>query len=348
MNRLTPLTQSRWFLPLLAFLLGLVLGLVVLGWYVFPVEWTNAAPRDLQAAWKETYVSMVADSFSISNEAAVAKQRLAGFDSKELGDILGKLISARQRENKNLEVARLQALAQATGIRVTLPAGAGGTPVPGATPTPGGAIESTSFLSGLLPIAGIFVLVVALIALGLLAFTRFRGRLTLPSFGRGEAGGAAAGPSTPTAGVAPTRAPGLGHHVATYALGQDNYDTSFSLETPRGEFLGECGMGISETIGDGKPDKVVAFDLWLFDKGDVRTITQVLMSEYAYNNPTLRSKLTAKGEPVLAQPGNRITLETVSLRVDAEITDVVYAATAGLAPRSHFQKLVVEMVPTTK
>jgi hypothetical protein len=74
--------------------------------------------------------------------------------------------------------------------------------------------------------------------------------------------------------------PPLGHFFTTYQLGEDTYDESFSIETPMGEFLGECGMGISETIGVGDPDKVTAFEVWLFDKSDIRTVTKVLMSQY--------------------------------------------------------------------
>ncbi|MGE5141102.1 MAG: hypothetical protein ACM3JD_16665, partial [Rudaea sp.] len=126
------------------------------------------------------------------------------------------------------------------------------------------------------------------------------------------------------------------------------YDTAFTLETPKGEFLGECGMGISETIGEGKPDKVTAFDLWLFDKTDVHTVTQILMSDYAFNDQNLRSRLAQKGELTLAEKGKHILLETATLRVDATIVDLVYASTPGLSPNSHFQKLIVEMVPVQK
>jgi hypothetical protein len=155
----------------------------------------------------------------------------------------------------------------------------------------------------------------------------------------------------PARSEAPAEAPvkgGLGRFVATYALGNDNYDTSFSLETARQEFLGECGMGISETIGEGKPDKVTAFDLWLFDKADVRTVTQILMSEYAYGDHSLRAKLSAKGQLVMAEKGKTIELETESLRLKAQVVELVYASDPNYPPNSHFQKLVVEILPALK
>jgi hypothetical protein len=140
----------------------------------------------------------------------------------------------------------------------------------------------------------------------------------------------------------------LGTFAATYKFGEDNYDTSFTLETTRGEFLGETGMGSSETIGEGKPDKVTAFDVWLFDKTDVRTVTQILMSEAAFNDQPTRQRLATKGELVLAEKGKTVRLETATLIVDCEIVDLVYASTPGLPPNSHFQKLIVEMVPSQK
>jgi hypothetical protein len=107
-------------------------------------------------------------------------------------------------------------------------------------------------------------------------------------------------------------------------------------------------MGISELIGEGKPDKVTAFDLWLFDKTDVRTVTQILMSEHAYNDQALRNKLAPKGDLTLAEKGKHLVLETATLHVEAEIVDLVYASTPGLAPNSHFQRLMVELQASQK
>ena len=60
------------------------------------------------------------------------------------------------------------------------------------------------------------------------------------------------------------------------------FDDSFSVDSPSGEFLGECGVGISETIGVGDPNKVSAFEVWLFDKNDIQKVTKVLMSAHAF------------------------------------------------------------------
>jgi hypothetical protein len=226
---------------------------------------------------------------------------------------------------------------------------------PLSSPTPG----TTGFdLGALVPILLIvfaFVLIAAIIVVFVVRI--------LPALRARQANRAAAAPQ-PSSAASPfegermmpqvpsppaTTSPGgLGRFVPSYTLGNDNYDTSYSLETTRGEFLGECGMGISETIGEGKPDKVVAFDLWLFDKADVRTVTQILMSEYAYKDQSLRTKLATKGEAVLAEKGKTLRFETASLRVDAQIVELIYATNANHPPNSHFQKLIVEIVPSHK
>ncbi|WP_162910079.1 hypothetical protein [Aggregatilinea lenta] len=139
----------------------------------------------------------------------------------------------------------------------------------------------------------------------------------------------------------------LVQHVSTYVLGDDLYDDSFSVETESGEFLGECGSGISETIGVGEPKKVTATEVWLFDKNDIRTVTKVLMTQHAYNDQALRTKLAPKGEAVLVEPGTITTLETQTLRVQIRIVDTQYGQGA-LPPSSFFERLTVEIAAWRK
>jgi hypothetical protein len=134
----------------------------------------------------------------------------------------------------------------------------------------------------------------------------------------------------------------LTQFATTYNLGDDHYDPSFSIELESGEFMGECGVGISETIGVGSPNKVTAFEVWLFDKNDIRTVTKVLMSDYAFNEEALRTKLAPKGEPVLAEVGKDVILETKTLRVRARIVEAEYGA-GDLPPNSFFERLTVDL-----
>jgi len=350
MNKFIELLQSRPLIaPLLALVLlavGLVIGLAI-GWMT--VEFKPSADD----------VVMVADSFALNPNVDLAKTRLKGLSKTEQETILNRLIEDRTKRGLVREVERLTTLGQALGLNISgvgaLPtatrSGSASSSAP-TQPTPAGGI-------GVLPIIlGILFIVLLVAAAGLVFFTRILPTLRqrrAPRQFQPSAQPRAGVVSTPGTdlryGAAPaptTSASELGRFVPTYTLGNDNYDTSFSLETSKGEFLGECGMGVSETIGEGKPDKVTAFDVWLFDKADVRTVTQILMSDYAFKDPTIRTKLATKGEAILAEKGKTLHLETRSLAIDAHVVELVYATNPNLPPNSHFQKLVVEIVPTHK
>jgi hypothetical protein len=135
--------------------------------------------------------------------------------------------------------------------------------------------------------------------------------------------------------------------VTTYVLGDDHYDPSFSIELESGEFMGECGVGISETIGAGEPDRVTALEAWLFDKNDIRTVTKVLMSKYAFNDEALRTKLAPKGEPILVREGEDLILETKMLRLRVHVVEVLYGK-VDLPPDSFFERLTLELVAWVK
>jgi hypothetical protein len=129
----------------------------------------------------------------------------------------------------------------------------------------------------------------------------------------------------------------------TYTLGDDLYDDSFSIESPTGDFLGECGVGIGEVIGVEEPKKVAAFEVWLFDKNDIQTVTKVLMSRYAHNDEESRNRLSAKGDPVLAESGGVVSLETASLKIDVRIVDMSYGE-GPLPEDSFFERVTVELM----
>jgi hypothetical protein len=306
---------------------GCLFGWMVMGWLVMPVKW------ELTPAEKEQYILMAADSYALNGDDELARARLADLDDEEIGEIITRLAATRPQEKQNL-----LNLDQALGLGVTEV-----TPQPTAVATtPPTTVRLTSSLSRtLLLVFGVLLAFLLFIVFGGLWINWLRGR-------REEAEAPAWQAEAPTVAetmppLAPTGPPPLGHFVTTYDLGHDTYDESFSIETPMGEFLGECGVGISEALGAGEPVKVTAFEVWLFDKSDIRTITKVLMSQHAYNDDALRAKLASKGDPVLAELGKDVVLETTALRVDARVVDMEYDGGA-VPPQSHFTKLTVELV----
>jgi hypothetical protein len=125
--------------------------------------------------------------------------------------------------------------------------------------------------------------------------------------------------------------------------GDDLFDDSFSIDSPAGEFLGECGVGIADTIGVGDPKRVSAFEIWLFDKNDIQTVTKVVMSSHIYADEANRQRLAAKGEPVFAEPGNQVVLETATLQLVARVVDMAYGQ-AALPANSFFERITLELV----
>jgi len=92
---------------------GVIIGLPILGWWVFPVEWYDADPFDLRQQHKEAYISMLADSYTLNTNVALARQRVEGWDPKDLGQVIGQLKAKSDRA----QVQRLDNLAAALGRR---------------------------------------------------------------------------------------------------------------------------------------------------------------------------------------------------------------------------------------
>jgi len=131
--------------------------------------------------------------------------------------------------------------------------------------------------------------------------------------------------------------------MTTYLHGDDLYDDSFSIETPSGEFLGETGVGVSETLTAGGDAKnVTALEVWLFDKNDIRTVTKVLMSDHAFNDDAIRAKLAPKGDAVQIKANDKFALETATLRVQCRVVDLAYKS-AAMPPNSVLERITIEL-----
>lgn len=318
-----------------AFIFGLLLGWMVLGWVIAPVQYVDAGPENLSDFFKVLYVQMVADSYGLSGNVEVARERISYLG--EGANTAIQLAMANTTGTDNLRVANLAAVVGATG---GVPGASGG--------DTGGSSGATGLLRSVLPICavGLFLL---LVVGGAFIFLRMRRANATANNGdkvevkprlqqrqASAEGGAMEAVVTEAGDVL------LQRFKTTYTMGNDLYDESFAVDDAQGDFLGECGVGIGETIGVGDPKKVTAFEVWLFDKNDIRTVTKVLMSEHAFRDEALKSRLAAKGEPVMAHPGDVIAMETATLRVQARIVEMQYGSGA-LPPNSFFQQLSLEI-----
>jgi hypothetical protein len=305
----------------IAFVLGVVLGLVVLGWWLWPVQWANSNPADLKPGHKESYIQMIADSYALTANVEVARARLQevkspGEKDADLAATIDRLIKARIAAGDPNAALRLQGLARAVGLE------GAATPSPITTPavTP---VPKTSQWLRIMAIAFFLLLLgtgVVLLILQLQRHDALR-RRPRPSERRPDA----AAPEMAAEAVAPSVPDtSLGHFETTYNLGDDSYDVSYSIESASGEFLGECGVSALEAAGIGKPGEAAAFELWLFDKDDVRTETKILASERAFADAAAHDILASKGELVKAEKNKIIPVETANLRLDARIVELAY------------------------
>lgn len=310
------------------FVLGLIIGLPVLGWWLWPVQWTDAGLDGLSPAAKTQYVLVVADSFARNGDIGKAQTRLL-----KLGNPLASIDTAMKSATGDdaANVALLQ-----TQVGPTL------------SDTPSKQSGGTNWLSALLPVCAAVLLLAVIVGGGIFLYTRF----SIPRAKPRDAASAAVMDTQRTAAPVRVETPEAIRQEAgpepvttfktTYMLGNDLFDESFSIDDHQGDFLGECGVGIGETIGVGDPKKVTAFEVWLFDKNDIRTVTKVVMSEHAFGDEGLKSRLAAKGEPVQAKSGGVVEMETATLKVAARVVDMQYGSGA-LPPNSFFQQLTLEI-----
>ncbi len=316
----------KYWLVAAAFIGGLILGLIF-AWLVWPVEWTDATPAQLSEPYQDIYVKMTAELYSLNGNSAMVEQALGGWG----GDVAACNLAAESADPA--EQARLQAAAT-----VVNGAGCAGIATTETVEEGGGGSSTLILVLGLL-----FLL--ALIVGAIFYFLSRRNQAT------GQGGSPAPmyeelPDSSPTAISEPeddvTAVPIARFHT-TYTRGHDAYDDSFSIENSSAEFLGECGVGIAEAIGADLPKNVTALEIWLFDKSDIRTITKVVMSDHAFFDDALKAKLAPKGEPVLARETETIVLETASLIINAEITEMAYGADNVLPAKSSFDRITISL-----
>jgi len=305
---------------------GLVLGLII-GWGIWPVQWTDATPEVLRADLQVDYMRMAIDSFRVNGDQILALERY-----QSVGPNAGQVFLQIKQQPGSLDPAAVLAFEQLIQASVG--------PIDGTAAPPAEEQPSSSFGTILISVAGILIL--AVIVFG--AFYFFR-RIFRPRSGTVSAAMQAAEVSRQAARTdfqSMGLAPPVTQTMTTYVLGDDLYDESFSIDTQGGDFLGEYGVGVSETIGVGDPKKVTALEIWLFDKNDIKTATKVLMSEHAFDDMNIRARLEAKGELVLLEPQKQIILDTASLQLLVTVNDLEYGDGA-LPPNSYFERVTLEL-----
>ena len=315
------LLQNSRVSLILGVVLGLILGLIM-GWGFWPVQWTDGTPEVLRADLQEDYLRMAIESFDRTGDVNTAASR---WDN--LGAAAGPTFIRVQAQPGTLNPVDVQEY----GTLIQSLKG----PI-----SPAAAGEGSSAASSTVLYASILVVIILLAVGGLYLWRLLRkGPGTVTAVMQAaEASRAAEKTDFQSLGLAPP----ITQTMTTYVLGDDLYDESFSIDTGGGEFLGEYGVGVSETIGVGEPKKVAALEIWLFDKNDIKTATKVLMSEHAYNDPNIRARLEPKGELVVVKPQEQVLLETATLQLLATVVDMDYGSGA-MPQQSYFERITLEL-----
>jgi len=337
--------RKPWAAALFGFVIGAIFGLVVLGWWIWPVQWTNATPAHLSAEWKTDFLHASIVSFSQNGDVAKAQERYKAI-GKDADKILSEIAMAPEGLSDGLIGEFKNVVGSAAATPATTETGQPALP----TQTSAAAVEPEEKESGSIwpaLLAFLCVLFLALIAVlaYLFIFRKRKSSSSEPSPATEAAEArrhAAFTEYKPTEEEAP-----VAQFMASYKYRDDLFDDSFSIDSPSGEFLGECGVGISETIGVGEHKKVTAFEVWLFDKNDIQTITKVLMSKHAFDDLAVRQRLEAKGEPVLLEKEKQIVLETQTLQLVARVADIAYGDSA-MPEQSFFDQMLIELAVWTK
>jgi len=314
---------------IVGFALGLILGWFVIGWGIWPVKWTDASPSHLQADLREDYLRMVIDSNVLRPNPEKARERWENLKPAAEEALIALETNPGPQVN---DLENFKSLVQAET---------------GEVPSEGEVVEGGEVAEekGGSNITMLLVMCLVTIILGgaLAAYFLFRpGRTREEAYSPAAEAQRVSQETPQTDFGAREGIPPMAQFMTTYMLGDDLFDDSFSIDSPTGEFLGECGVGISESIGVGEPKKVTAFEVWLFDKNDIQTVTKVMMSQHAFSDDALRNRLAAKGDPFLVESGAETELETATLRLVGRVVDMAYGS--GATPtQSYFERVTLEL-----
>jgi hypothetical protein len=308
-----------------AFAIGLILGLLW-AYVISPPQFVDATPSYLRQDLQVDYMRMAIDSYRVNQNPNLAVDRW-----KNLGAGAQTAYAAVQTDPQTADPAVIRAY----GELVTKVLSANGEQ-PVAEPASANSLTRTIVIG-----VGVVLLLGVLVAGGLYAYrllgNRGSGEVTAV-MQASEISRNAEKTDFEQMGLAPP----ITQTMTTYVLGDDLYDESFSIDTQAGEFMGEYGVGVSEAIGVGDPKKVTALEIWLFDKNDIKTATKVLMSQHAFNDMGIRTRLEPKGELVQVEPQAQILLETATLQLLATVVDLDYGK-GPMPSNSYFERITLEL-----
>lgn len=326
-------------------IVGLLIGWLIIGWWLAPINWVDARPGDLHPDWQKHYVAMVVDSYILSRDSETAEARLDGFDRSVLPDLFGEVEAEFEREDAMQQAQETRQLAELLGVTTVVP-------TPEASPlpvTPRGSTEGTTpwwrrgpAVSGrpLLLVCAIVLITLVLIVGGILVFFWYQRRRIgfAPDNGGDEPDDTRRRPPPGPA----IRSIDLGEQAVLEYQGEGPGHEQ-TVQVYRGdEIVAECGLRGVSTLSDGH--RVVACSVWLYEPQvpERPADTCVVASRRIYQNEALRSSLTHEREPgqvIPAEEGQTAHLEHESLEMKLQVMDVEHTD----PEEQYIGRLVVEL-----
>jgi hypothetical protein len=90
MAQTTDTPVSGWLRYAIGAIVGLLLGLLI-GWWLWPVQWKNVLPPDLRSNERDAYLLMTAESFAQNKDLRLAQERLSAWSPEALAKDLATL-----------------------------------------------------------------------------------------------------------------------------------------------------------------------------------------------------------------------------------------------------------------
>jgi hypothetical protein len=111
--------MKRWLLIFGLVGIGLVIGIslgLFLGWYAWPIEFTDANPSVLVEEYKQDYVLMIAADYALTGDLDAARQKVASLGSGSEDFIFSFTLDQILQSSNPTEIRQLAELANDLGI----------------------------------------------------------------------------------------------------------------------------------------------------------------------------------------------------------------------------------------